>query len=240
MVVVKKKDGSNCICVDYRKLNWIAITDPEPMSTAEELFQKHGQCQFFSKRVLSKGYWQIPVADDDIHKTAFVAGDGCWKFVRMQFGMKNSGATLVRWMRKLLLHLEHVESYIDDLIIYTKDWDTHLQVLDEIFRRFPPAHLVVRLTKCLFSSKSVEFLSHLVGGNSITINEKNLEKIRHAKRFITKKEELGLQITTAITFHHLQQLRHRWVSWEGKDYRSVCNGMIHREGFRSATWESAS
>ena len=76
MVVVKKKDGPNCICVDYRKLNWIAITDPEPMSTAEELFQKHEKCQFFSKRVLSKGYWQIPVADDDIHKTAFVNGNG--------------------------------------------------------------------------------------------------------------------------------------------------------------------
>ena len=65
IVVVKRKYGSNRICVDYRKLNRITVTDPEPMMTAEDLFQKLGQCQFFSKIVLSKGYWQIPVADED-------------------------------------------------------------------------------------------------------------------------------------------------------------------------------
>ena len=65
------------------------------MTTADDLFQKLGQCQFLSKIDLCKGYWQIPVADEDIHKIAFVTGDGCYKFLRMPFGMKNSGATLV-------------------------------------------------------------------------------------------------------------------------------------------------
>ena len=57
MVVVKKKDGTNRIGVDYSKLNRITVTDPEPMTTAEDLFQKLGQGQFFSKIDLSKGYW---------------------------------------------------------------------------------------------------------------------------------------------------------------------------------------
>ena len=95
MVVVKKKDESNRICVDYRKLNRITVTDPEPMTTADDLFQKLGQCQFFTKIDLSKGYWQIPVSDEDIHKTGFVTGEGCYEFLRMPFGIKNSGATLV-------------------------------------------------------------------------------------------------------------------------------------------------
>ena len=106
MVVVKKKDGSNCICVNYRKLNRNTITDPEPMTTVEDLFKKLGQCQFFSKNDLSKDYWQIRVADEDIHKTAFVIGDGCYEFLRMPFGKKNSGATLVRGMRKLFQGLD--------------------------------------------------------------------------------------------------------------------------------------
>ena len=117
MVVVKKKDGSNRICVDYRKLNRITITDPGPMTTAEDLFQKLGQCQFFSKIDLSKGYWQIPMADEDIHKTAFVTRNGCHEFLRMLFCMKNSGAMLVRGMRKLLHGLDYVKSYIDNLIV---------------------------------------------------------------------------------------------------------------------------
>ena len=58
MVVVKKKDGSNRICVDYRKLNRITVTDLEPMTTTEDLFQKLEQCQFFSKISLSKGRYQ--------------------------------------------------------------------------------------------------------------------------------------------------------------------------------------
>ena len=188
MVVVKKKDGSNRICVDYRKRNRITVTDPEPMTTAEDLFQKLGQCQFFSKIDLRKGYWQIPVADEDIYKAAFVTGDEYYEFLRMPFGMKNSGAALVRGMRKLLCGLDHIESYIDDLIVCTKDWDTHLQVLDKLLRRLQQARLAVRPTKCLFGSKSTEFLGHLVGGNCITINEENLEKIRQGKHPTTNKE----------------------------------------------------
>ena len=57
---------------------------------------------FRSFTPMSKGYWQIPVAGEDKHKTAFVTPDGCYEFLRMPFGMKNSGATLVRDMRKLL------------------------------------------------------------------------------------------------------------------------------------------
>ena len=97
------------------------VIDPESMTTAENLFQKLEQCQFFSKIDLSKGYWQILVANEDIHKTGFVTGDGNYEFLRMPFGMKNSGAKLVCGMRKLLQGLEQVESYIDDLIVYTKN-----------------------------------------------------------------------------------------------------------------------
>ena len=60
---------------------------------------------------LSKEYWQIPVAEKDIHRTAFVTPDGCYEFLRMLFGMKNSGATLVRGMRKLLQDMDNVECY---------------------------------------------------------------------------------------------------------------------------------
>ena len=59
---------------------------------------------------------------------------GCYEFLRMPFGMKNYGATLVRGMRKLLYDMDNVERYIDDLIVYTKNWATHLQVLDKFWK----------------------------------------------------------------------------------------------------------
>ena len=106
----------------------------------------------------------------------------------MPFGMKNSKATLVRGMKKLLQDMDNVECYIDDLIVYTKDWATHLQVLDMLFEKLRRAGLVIRPTKCVFGSKCVEFLGHSIGENCISINEENLEKIRSAKRPTTKKE----------------------------------------------------
>ena len=197
LVVVKKEDGSNRMCVDYRKLNLVTVADRAPMTTAENLFGKLGKCRYYSTINLSKGYWQIPIAEKDIHKTAFVTPDGCYEFLSMPFGMKNSGATLVRGMRKLLQDMDNFECYKDDLIVYTKDWATHLQVLDKPLKKLRQAGLVIRSFKCVFGSKSVELLGHSIVENCVSINEENLEKIRSAKRPTTKKEVrsfLGLAI----------------------------------------------
>ena len=105
IVIVKKKDGSNRIYVDYRKLNKVTVADLEPMKTPEDLFQRLGKSNYFSKIDLSKGYWQIPVAEEDVKKTAFVIPDGNYEFIRMPFVMKNSGATFVRGLRMLISDL---------------------------------------------------------------------------------------------------------------------------------------
>ena len=59
VVVVKKKDNTNRVCVDYRRLNKLTVFDPEPMPTAEHLFQKLNGDKYFTSFDLSKGYWQI-------------------------------------------------------------------------------------------------------------------------------------------------------------------------------------
>ena len=112
IVMVKKKDGSNRVCVDFRKLNKITEVDPEPMMTAGDLFRRLSGKKYLSKIDLTKGYWQIPVAPEDVHKTAFVTPDGQYEFTRMPFGMVNSGATLVRGLRKILEGMPGVGSYL--------------------------------------------------------------------------------------------------------------------------------
>jgi len=102
VVVVKKKDGSNRVCVDYRKLNKLTVFDPEPVPAAVDLFQKLNGDKFFSKIDLRKGYWQVTIPEVDIPKTAFVTPDGSYEFLKMPFGMVNSAATLKRGMKKLL------------------------------------------------------------------------------------------------------------------------------------------
>ena len=101
------------------------------MTTAEDLFQKFEQSQLFSKIDLRNS-----IASEDIHKTAFVTRDGRYKFLWMLFDVKNSAVKLVCGMRKFFRRHDHVESFIDGLIVCTKDWDTHLQVLIELLRQF--------------------------------------------------------------------------------------------------------
>ena len=96
ILMVKKKDGSNWVCVDFRKLDKITEVDPEPMTMAEDRFRRLSGMKYLSKIDLTKGYWQIPVAPEDVNKTAFLTPDRQYEFLRMPFGMIHSGATLVR------------------------------------------------------------------------------------------------------------------------------------------------
>ena len=114
--------------------------------------------------------------------------DGTYEFLRMPFGMKNSGATLVRGMREVLSGMSGVESYIDDLIVFSSDWETHLRTLEELLKSLSEANLTARPLKCIFGASTVEFLGHDVGYDWIAPNDDNLDKIARAKRPVTKKE----------------------------------------------------
>ena len=89
IVMVKKKDGSNRMCVEFRKLNKITEVDPEPMTSAEDLLLRLSGKIYLSKIDLTKRHWQIPVAPEDVYETAFVTPDEQYEFLRMPFGMVN-------------------------------------------------------------------------------------------------------------------------------------------------------
>ena len=184
----KKKDGSNRVHVDFRKLNKITEVDSEPMTTAEDLFRRLSGKKYLSKIDLTKGYWQIPAAPEDGHKTAFVTPDGQYEFTRMPFGMVNSGATLVRGLRKILEGMPGTGSYVDDIVMYSESWEDHIRMLQELFGRLRKAKITARPTKCLLGASRMEFLGHQVGGDVITPSRDNLEKIRNTPRPTTKKQ----------------------------------------------------
>ena len=188
VVLVKKKDNTKRVCVDYRKLNKLTVFDPEPMPTAEHLFQKLSGDKFFSKIDLSKGYWQIAIPEEDIPKTAFVTPDGSYEFLKMPFGMINSAATLKRAMKKLIEDLDDVDFYWDDILVHTRTWEEHIRALRELFSRLVQAGLTIRPTKCLFGVNSVDFLEHRLEQGMIGLHQDNVDKIKNAPRPSTKKQ----------------------------------------------------
>ena len=152
------------------------------MITAEDLFRRLSGKKYLSKIDLTKGYWQIPVAPEDVYKTAFMTPDGQYEFTRMPFGMVNSG------LRKILEGMPGVGNYIDDIVIHNDSWEDHLRTLKELFGRLRKARITARLTKCLFGASRMEFLGHEVGGDVITPSRDNLEKVRNTLCPTTKKQ----------------------------------------------------
>ena len=144
--------------------------------------------KYFSKLDLTKGYHQIRVRPSDVHKTAFVMMSQHYEFLQMPFRMVNSGMTMTRAVRQLLEGMDNVVDYIDDLLVHTKTWEEHLQVLEELFKRLKAANLVARSTKCELGATQVDFLRHCLGWGTVGLQDCNVEKVKDASRPTTKKE----------------------------------------------------
>ena len=93
VVIIRKKSGEICLCIDFRALNAITIRDSFPLHRIEEALQAVKSAMWFTSFDLAQGYLQLAMDEADIHKTAFRAGSsGLYEFTRMPFGLSNAGS----------------------------------------------------------------------------------------------------------------------------------------------------
>ncbi|XP_036329462.1 uncharacterized protein LOC118741571 [Rhagoletis pomonella] len=119
ILLVKKKDGSDRMCVDYRQLNDNTISDRFPLPLiSDQINRLHGSC-YFTTLDMASGYHQIPVGSDSIEKTAFVTPEGHYEYLAMPFGLRNAPAVFQRAVMKVLGELVHsyVVVYMDDILV---------------------------------------------------------------------------------------------------------------------------
>ena len=186
--LVRKKDGSFRPVVDFRRLNRVTVFDAEPMPNIDEIYSKLASARVFSKLDFTKGYWQIPMRAEDKVKTAFTSTAGSFQFIRMPFGLVNSGATYNRMMRRLLDGQAQVDSFVDDVLVHTANWEEHLVVLGQAFHRIRDAHLTVKPSKCAFGYDTIDFVGHRVGQSVLQALPDKVEKILKVEVPQTKKQ----------------------------------------------------
>ena len=186
--LVKKKDGTYRPVIDFRKLNKVTVFDVEPMPNPNEIFSKLAGKRYFSKLDFTKGYWQIPMAEEDKHKTCFTCTLGSFQFRRMPFGLVNSGAAYNRMMRRLLDGVSDVDSFVDDVLIHSYTWDQHVKTLREVFERIRAAGLTIKPSKCSFGHSSVEFVGHHVGNSTLQVVPGKIEQMMKVEKPRTKKQ----------------------------------------------------
>ena len=145
VILVKKKDGSLRFCIDYRKLNQVTQKDCYPLPRVDDLLDSLSDAQWFTTLDLRSGYWQVEVNPRDREKTAFPTPHGLFQFRVMPFGLCNAPSTFQRLMELVLVGLrwEVCLAYLDDIIIFGRTWEEHLQRLRAVFTRLKEAHLKV-------------------------------------------------------------------------------------------------
>jgi hypothetical protein len=189
IVIVKKKDGTIRLCVDYRPFNVATRVNAYPMPRIDDLIDRVGQTRFISTLDLTKGYWQILVMERDQPKTAFTTPFGLYQFKRMPFGLMGAPATFQRVMDQVLNGLQDFTSaYLDDLIVFSTTWEHHVQHVDLVLNKLEEAGLTAKPVKCQFGMRRCSYLGHVVGAGEVRMEQGKVEAVREMKPPKTKKD----------------------------------------------------
>uniref|UniRef100_A0A1S4CA12 RNA-directed DNA polymerase homolog n=1 Tax=Nicotiana tabacum TaxID=4097 RepID=A0A1S4CA12_TOBAC len=121
---------------------------------------------------LSKGYYQVRIAEGDEPKTTCVTHYGAFEWLVMPFGLTNALATFCTLMNKLFHPFldQFVVIYLDDIVIYSSCMEEHLEHLRKVFQILRENDLFVKREKCSFAQSQVQFLGHTISQGQIRMD----------------------------------------------------------------------
>jgi hypothetical protein len=129
ILFVHKKDGTLHMCIDYRALNELTVRDEFPLPRIDAIFDKLRKAKYFSTLDLNMAYYQVRLEEESQACTAFTCEEGHYEFKVMMFGFTNAPPAFQQMMTQYLRDFlgKFVEVYLDDILIYSKTWEEHLQ-----------------------------------------------------------------------------------------------------------------
>ena len=186
IVVVPKRSApgeppKRHMCVDYRVLNKLlppvkkahnnakGVLSLVPLPKIDEIYACLKGSKVFSTQDMRSGYHHVEMTEEARPKTAFTlpANLGKWEFLCCPFGLAQAPAYFQRLINEVLAPFDFAFGYLDDILIYSPDVETHLKHLELIFQRLCEVDLKLKMEKCSFLKKHIQYLGHIVSGDDL-------------------------------------------------------------------------
>ena len=179
VLFVHRPDKKPRMCMDYRALNKLTIKNNYPLPRIDDLFDRLQGVKVMSKIDFTAGYHQVRIAERDIDKTAFRTRYGHFEWLVLPFGLCNAPATFQGLMHDIFWEYldQFVIIYLDDIIVYSKSEEEHLQHLQIVFDIVQKHELYLHPDKCEFFVPEVEFLGHIISTTGISMDPKKVQAI---------------------------------------------------------------
>uniref|UniRef100_A0ABD2WAQ9 RNA-directed DNA polymerase n=1 Tax=Trichogramma kaykai TaxID=54128 RepID=A0ABD2WAQ9_9HYME len=174
--LVPKRNGSWRVTGDYRRLNAVTVPDRYPLPIIEDLLQE-SPGKVFSTVDLQKAFYQIPVAEQDIEKTAVTTPFGLFEFLGTSLGLRNSAQTMQRTINHVLRKLPFAKAYVDDIFVASNSHAEHLMHLRQLFETLREANLKINRQKCTFGKPQVLYLGYQVSSDGFRPPPAKIEAI---------------------------------------------------------------
>jgi len=232
---------------DFRELNRVTRPEEAGVPHAQTLFDKLQGKKYFTKIDLRTGFYQILIAEEDRHKTAFLTSQGLFEYNVLPMGLRNSPAVFMRLMNDTFRDCAgYVMVFLDDIVVYSDSLEDHERHVRAALQKLREQRLFAKLSKSAICQREVEFLGHWVGHKGMRVMEDKIAAVRdwptptniselraflglagYYRRFVKDFSRIALPLTELTRNVTHQKLGDKWGAKEQTAFEQLQRALQH-------------